>query len=63
MQAAQNLDGDGAGLGGDLSSLVQSLQDVDAPTLSLSPVRSCGAQFTGHVARNVDPDQSDAWVL
>lgn len=39
-QAAQNIDGDGTGLGGDLSSLVQSLQGVDAPTLSLSPVRS-----------------------
>ena len=37
-QAAQNTDGDGTGLVGDLSSLVQSLQGVDAPALVLSAV-------------------------
>lgn len=46
-QAAQNLDGDGTGVAGDMSSLVQSLQDVDAPALSLSAVRITQRQTEG----------------
>ena len=41
-QAAQNADGESNGVAGDLTSLVKSLADADAPPVQLSKVRDAG---------------------